>query len=143
MTIANTIIAALKKRLAATFAAVALAAVASNGALAMTAQDRAGCEAPGCEIVAAAQVADDQRGSLAITDSKGRVWQLVSFEGKAPVEIGTPIDWNDGYAVIAAHDRYAAALHRGEGLGLRVSTDGRYHVCVRDGAVTCLYVPAG
>ncbi len=143
MTIANTIIAAAKKNLAILAAALALAGAMTNGAVAMTALDRAGCDGMGCEVVAAVQIANDQRGGLAISDAKGRVWTLVSFEGKAFVDLGGAIDWTDGHAVIQAHDRYIGALHRGEGLGARASTDGRYHLCVRDSAVTCIYVPAG
>ena len=142
MTIANIIIAALKKRLAAAFAALALLAAASNATFAMTAQDRAGCVAPDCDVVAAVEVTDDQKGGLALADEKGRLWRLASFEGRKPVDMNAAIDWADGFAVIAAHDRYIGALHRGEGLGVRVSADGRYHLCVRDGTATCIYVPA-
>ena len=143
MTIANIIIAALKKRLAAAFAALALLAAASNATFAMTAQDRAGCVAPDCDVVAAVEVTDDQKGGLALADEKGRLWRLASFEGRKPVDMNAAIDWADGFAVIAAHDRYLDALSRNGAIAEKVSTDGRYHLCISGRAVTCIYVPAG
>ena len=142
MSITNTIIATLKRRTAGGVACLMLVGVTPGASFAMTAQERSGCVATSCEVVAAATVTDDQKGGLAITDEKGRVWRLASFEGKAPVDMTADIDWTDSFAVTTAYDRYIGALHRGEGLGERASTDGRYHLCVHDGAVTCVYVPA-
>ena len=142
MTIANIRINAIAKRLANGIASLALLGTMSNTAFAITAQDRAACAGPHCEIVAAAHVSYGQRGTLTITDVKGRTWTLARFEGKPAKEISFPRDWSNGDEVATAYERYLAALEQGDGPAVRTSTDGRYHLCVRDGAVTCIYVPA-
>lgn len=143
MTIINTLIAAMKKRLASLVAAAALLGATANGALAIDGSASAACPGAGCEIVAASTVDADPWGGLAITDANGRAWFLVSFNNSPLAEIGSAVEWSDGFAVIAAHDRYLDTLARSGAVAEKTSTDGRYHLCVSGGAVTCIYVPAG
>ena len=133
----------IAKRLAKIVAAVALMGTTANAALAVDAERSAACPGAACEIVAATTVDADLWGGISITDAKGRAWFLVSFKDSPLAEIGAPVEWSDGFSVIAAHDRYLDALSRGGAVAEKASTDGRYHLCVSGGAVTCIYVPAG
>jgi len=143
MTILNTLIAAMKKRLANFVAAAAVLGATANGALAIDAGSNVACPGARCEIVTATTVDADPWGGMAITDAKGRAWFLVSFKDSPLAEIGSAVEWSDGFAVIAAHDRYLDTLARSGAVAQKTSTDGRYHLCVSGGTVTCIYAPAG
>lgn len=141
MTITNTNIAALKSRLAAVvllaFTSPALAINASGNSVGISA-----CPGFSCDVVAVASVDADRWGGMTVTDANGRTWFLATFKDGPMAEIGAPVEWGDGHAVIAAHDRYLATLARGGAMVQRTSTDGGYHLCTSDGMVTCLYTPA-
>lgn len=137
MTLINTIIAALKSRLAA----LALIGTLASPALAVDATSSDPCPGTGCDVVAVVSVDADQWGGMTITDANGRTWFLARFKDGPLAEVGSAVEWSDGHAVIAAHDRYLAALARGGALSERISLDNGYSVCLRDGAVTCLYTP--
>ena len=134
-----TLISTIKSRLAA----LALIGTLASPALAIDATGNAACPGTGCDVVAVVSVDADQWGGMTITDANGRIWFLARFKDGPLAEIGSAVEWSDGHAVIAAHDRYLAALARGGALSERISLDDGYSLCLRDGEVTCLYTPAG
>jgi hypothetical protein len=142
MTITNINLVAITKTLAKATAALSMLGAMSNATLAFTDSERAACPAPACEILPAVHVAQSHLGALTLTDEKGRRWTVARPEIKPASEIDFPRDWSDGKSVGEAYERYLAALDQTHGPLVRVSHDGRYHLCVASGTVTCIYVPA-